>query len=342
MERDSKTNLFLTRREFVGESPQILHCLELLTRAASSDMNVLLCGETGSGKEVAASLIHKNSLRSGKPFVVVDCSSLPENLVESALFGHVKGAFTGAVEEQIGLVKKADGGTLFLDEVGELPPATQKNLLRVLEERSFRPVGSPRETTSNFRLIAATNRNLDEMLATGKFREDLLFRLKTMQIELPPLRERKGDYYPLMIHFMKFFDDRYGHGIKGMGPDLLEAVQEYDWPGNVRELKSAMEYAYMASASYPTILSNHLPPDIRIHLKKEALTQRETIQEVQLVSYKMPLSLDEFWKQMQNHYLQTLVSSTKGKIQEALVVSKLSRARLYALFKENGISLKEK
>ncbi len=343
IERDQQNNRYcLDRGEYVGESPQMLHCLELVTRAANSEMNILIYGETGTGKELVASLIHKNSSRSGKPFIVVDCSSLPENLVESALFGHVKGAFTGAVENQVGLVKKADGGTLFLDEVGELPPPMQKNLLRVLQEHSFRPVGSSQEISSNFRLIAATNRKLDQMVADGKFREDLLFRLKTLNIELPPLRERKEDFHSLMIHFMKNLNDRYGHGIKGLGPDLLEAVQQYDWPGNVRELKNAMENAYMTAGSNPTLLSYHLPSDIRIRLKIESMEQNEALKETLSAPYKMPLSLDEFWAQMQKQYLQTLSSLTKGNMEEASAISKLSKPRLYALYKENGIELKGK
>jgi two-component system NtrC family response regulator len=234
IEQSHKRSLFLKREDLVGDSQKMLACLELAARSADSDMNVLICGETGVGKEVVASLIHKNSRRYAKPFVVVDCSSLPESLVESALFGHVKGAFTGAVEDQAGLVKKADGGTLFLDEVGELPSQMQKNLLRVLQERTFRPVGSSREVRSDFRLIAATNRNLDRMVKEEKFRDDLLFRLRTVQIDLPPLRERKEDSYPLAISFMKSLNDRYGHGIKGIGPDFLDAIQNYPWPGNVQ------------------------------------------------------------------------------------------------------------
>jgi two-component system, NtrC family, response regulator len=342
MEQSNRKTLLLKRDEFAGSSPKLLHCLELVAHAAGSDMNALIYGETGTGKEVLASLIHKNSARAGKPFVVVDCSSLPANLVESALFGHVKGAFTGAVEDQVGLIKKADGGTLFLDEVGELPQPMQKNLLRVLQERIFRPVGSSREVSSNFRLIAATNRNLDQMVGQGTFREDLLFRLKTMHIALPPLRERKEDIHTLIIHFMNSLNDRYGHGIKGISPDLLEAVQTYTWPGNVRELKSAVEYAYLTAASGPTLLANHLPPNIRIHLKKESLTENSVNLDTHSFCFTMPLSLDQLWDQIQRQYLQILVSRSGGKIQEAIQISQLSKSRLYALLKKHDLVFGDK
>ncbi|MCE5336406.1 MAG: sigma-54 dependent transcriptional regulator, partial [Desulfobacteraceae bacterium] len=173
------------RDRIIGDSPAMQRCLDWSANAAKSDVNVLLTGETGTGKEVFARMIHENSARASRPFVVVECSALPESLVESILFGHEKGSFTGADRRQAGLIELADGGTLFLDEVGELPHPLQKAFLRVLQERSFRPVGAMRERASNFRLIAATNRDLEEMVKEGKFRSDLLFRLRSMAIELP-------------------------------------------------------------------------------------------------------------------------------------------------------------
>jgi two-component system NtrC family response regulator len=192
-QRSNTTPIALKRKNIIGESEIMRRCYDELARAAGSEVNVLFTGETGTGKEVFAQALHENSNRSGKRFVVVDCASLPESLIESALFGHVRGAFTGADREKEGLIKLADGGTLFLDEVGELPATMQKTFLRVLQERAFRPIGGAKEVRSNFRLVAATNRNLDEMVESGSFRRDLLFRLKGLEIHLPTLRDDKED-----------------------------------------------------------------------------------------------------------------------------------------------------
>ena len=188
-----KAPMALNMSGIVGSNPLMLTCYDLLAQTAQSDVNVLLTGETGTGKELFARAIHQNSSRSAHNFVVVDCTVLPETLVESMLFGHEKGDFTGADKQQEGLIKQADKGTLFLDEVGELPRVVQKSFLRVLHERRFRPLGSKREIASDFRLLAATNRNLDQMVRQEQFRQDLLYRLRSLTIDLPPLRERKGD-----------------------------------------------------------------------------------------------------------------------------------------------------
>ena len=180
-------------------------CLDLVAQAAKSDANVLITGETGTGKELFALAIHNNSRRARNSFVVVDCAALPKNLVESVLFGHEKGAFTSADRAQEGLIRQADGGTLFLDEVGELSPSVQKSFLRVLQERRFRPVGGKEEIKSNFRLIAASNRDLNDLVQRKQFREDLLFRLRTLTIELPPLRERLEDIKELAQHYIARF-----------------------------------------------------------------------------------------------------------------------------------------
>ncbi len=342
VERSRRTMRALKREALVGESPPLMTCLDLVAKAADSDMSVLLAGETGTGKEVVAQIIHQNSARAAHPFVVVDCSSLPENLVESVLFGHTKGAFTGAAEDRVGLVKKADGGTLFLDEIGEMPLASQKNLLRVLQERTFRPVGSAQEVSSNFRLIAATNRNLEQMVQQKAFRDDLLYRLKTLQIHLPPLRERKEDCHLLMIHFMKSFHLKYGHGLKGIGSDLLEVVENYGWPGNVRELKSALEYAYLMAAYFPTLLAQHLPAEIRIHRLRETLGRNEADPNIHWIPFSLPQPLEEFRQEAERKYFQFLVAHSKGVAKEAAQIAGLSLPRLYALLRETGVSLRAK
>ena len=208
----------------VGASPRLGACLDTLAQAAGSDANVLITGETGTGKELFAWAIHKNSSRAGRSFVVVDCAALPETLVESTLFGHLRGAFTGADKPRDGLIKQADGGTLFLDEIGELSPSIQKAFLRVLQEKRFRPVGGGQEVSSDFRLIAATNRRLDDMARSGAFREDLLFRIRTLVLELPPLRDTKEDLRDLVVHYVVKFCEQYGVPMKSFSPEFHEVL----------------------------------------------------------------------------------------------------------------------
>ena len=252
----------------MGKSPAIRRSLQDIGRAGASEAGVLIRGETGVGKELAARSVHLNSGRKGGPFVVVDCSNLSESLVESILYGHVKGAFTGAHADRKGLVAQADKGTLFLDEVGELPLELQKSFLRVLQERQFRPVGAARESHSDFRLVAATNRDLAAMTEHGRFREDLLYRLKTLEIVLPPLRERGDDIALLTSYFVNRTCDRYGIGVKGTSEELLTVTGEYHWPGNVRELMNVMDAAVIQAGTDPVIYPKHLPAHIRLGFLK--------------------------------------------------------------------------
>ncbi|RLB62102.1 MAG: sigma-54-dependent Fis family transcriptional regulator, partial [Deltaproteobacteria bacterium] len=220
----------LKRENIIGSSPALNNCLDLVAQAAESDANVFITGETGTGKELFARAVYENSLRSKENFVVVDCTSLPETLVESLLFGHERGSFTGADRSQNGLVRQAHKGTLFLDEVGELPMTLQKSFLRVLQEHRFRPVGSNKEVESEFRLIAATNRDLDAMVESGEFRSDLLFRLRTFIIELPPLRERREDIKELARYHIDKFCNQYSLDSKGFSPEFLQTLMSYPWP----------------------------------------------------------------------------------------------------------------
>ena len=320
----------------IGKSPSMNVCLDLLAQAAQSEVNVLLTGETGTGKEVFARAIHENSMRAENNFVVVDCTALPATLVESVLFGHEKGAFTGADRAQVGLVRQAHAGTLFLDEIGELPLAVQKAFLRVLQEHRFRPVGAKREIESNFRLIAATNRNLEKMVQDGMFRSDLLFRVRTDAIELPPLSARKGDIKELAMYHMARVCERYQIGTKGFSPEFFDALMAYEWPGNVRELVNAMERAISDAYHEPTLFPKHLPLDLRVKLarssvKKEAIPTAEGV---------VPLgSLAECRHAAEGRYLRDLMFQTKGKIKEACRISGLSRSRLYVLLKEHNLSI---
>jgi len=338
IQSQSMTNL--DRGSFVAVTPLMQHCLGLVAQSAGSSASILIRGETGTGKEMIARLVHTNSSRAARPFIVVDCANLPENLVESTLFGHEKGAFTGADRSHPGLIQQADGGTLFLDEIGDLPLLVQKNFLRVLQEKRFRPVGGSREIECDFRLIAATHRDLDEMVKQGTFREDLLFRIRTIDIEIPPLRSHRDDCLPLMSQFMKQLHDQYGKGVKGFSPDLIEAVHSYSWPGNVRELRNAMESAYVAAGNTPTLYPNHLPSGIRIHLKKELLGPPEPAPEP--ASFlRMPLSIQDARQFSEKKYLELLSMYSGGKIKDACEVAGLSATQLYALYRKHGLAFGE-
>jgi len=229
--------------EFVGESREMQKVYRRIMQVAATDSTVLISGESGTGKELAARAIHKNSPRRDQPFVAVDCTALAENLLESELFGHVKGSFTGAIQTKMGLLMVADGGTLFLDEISNISLATQAKLLRVLQERQVTPIGGTQPISFNIHLVAATNRNLKTMVAEGRFREDLFFRLNIIPLELPPLRERKGDIPLLISHFMNKFTQEVGKDLRGISPEAIQFLENYSYPGNVRELVNTIERA---------------------------------------------------------------------------------------------------
>jgi NtrC-family two-component system response regulator AlgB len=223
------------------EDPELRALLEVAFRAASSEATVLLCGESGTGKGVLAREIHARSSRAAGPFITVHCPSLSGELLESELFGHARGAFTGAVQETEGKVAIAEGGTLFLDEIGDLPPAVQPKLLRLLQERAFERVGETRTRQADVRILAATNRDLKAEVAGGRFREDLYYRLNVIELTLPPLRRRPRDIKALAEHLLRFFARQTGKSVTGFTPEALAAVQRFAWPGNVRELRNAVE-----------------------------------------------------------------------------------------------------
>ena len=340
-EKKSKISAIALKREgIIGDSQQIKDCLDIIAHAAGSNANILISGETGTGKELFARAIHMNSSRSMKAFVVVDCGALPETLVESTLFGHEKGAFTGAEKDKQGLVKQADGGTLFLDEVGELSLNTQKAFLRVLQEKQFRPVGSRKEVQSDFRLLAATNRDLDHMSETGKFREDLLYRIRSMYLELPPLREHPEDIPKLALFHAARICDGYGIGTKGFSPEFLKALNTYQWPGNVRELVNSLENAIADAGDKPTLFAKHLPNNIRIKLASDLLTkkkaQKDSTKKYQTRPGKLPKFRD-FLDDNKRIYLENLMSQTDKNIQEACRISGLSRSSLYDYLKKYNL-----
>jgi len=227
----------------VGESPQMKRVLDLVRSVAETDATVLIRGESGTGKELIARALHARGPRRQQLFVPLNCATLGRELLENELFGHERGAFTGAGERKKGLFELADGGTLFLDEIGEMDPATQAKLLRVLERNEFRRVGGTGKVKVDLSVLAATNRNIDDAIRTGKFREDLYYRLKVVTLVIPPLRERKEDIPALIDSFIADFNRRNDQKIQGISPQALKAIMEYEWPGNVRELKNAVESA---------------------------------------------------------------------------------------------------
>lgn len=339
-----KSTVGLKLEGIIGNSPKMKACYDLVSQAAVADVNVLITGETGTGKELFARAVHMNSARSGRSFVVVDCAALQDTLKESTLFGYEKGAFTGADQSREGLIKQADGGTLFLDEIGELPLPMQKSFLRVLQERHFRPLGSIKEMKSNFRLIAATNRNLESLSRSGGFREDLLFRLRTLTIVLPPLREHPEDISDIALYHIAKICKRSGIAEKALASDFLDALIAYDWPGNVRELVNALERAVAAAFSSPTLFQRHLPSSIRVKLAQAAVVADLSGDENATVSLEQTLprlkDLREItYAKVEKNYLQQLMKVTAGDIDEACRISDVGRTRLYDLLRKYRIPI---
>jgi two-component system NtrC family response regulator len=336
----------LKREDIFGNSPKLRACLNLLAQAAGSEANILVTGETGTGKELFARAIHRNSPRADRNFVVVDCAALPETLAESLLFGHEKGSFTGAEKPREGMIRQAHGGTLFLDEVGELPLSLQKTFLRVLQERRFRPLGSSREVESDFRLVAATNRDLDEMAARHQFRSDLLFRLRAFAIDLPPLRERTEDIKEIARTQLDRLCECYGLPSKGFSPEFCEALTAYPWPGNVRELANTLVRAFATARFEPTIYPKHLPPDIRVQIMRNFVGRPYPAGDGPAV--EPPRRLPKFhdyretvYAEAEKNYLHDLMSLADDSIPEACRLSGLSQSRLYALLKKHRTGRRE-
>ncbi len=337
----------LRREGIVGESPRLLACLDRMARAAATDASTLLTGETGTGKELLARALHQNSARRNGPFVVMDCASIPLHLAESILFGHVRGAFTGATKSAHGLMRQAAGGTLFLDEVGELPLDIQKDFLRVLQERRFRPVGGETELQSDFRLVAATNKDLASMTTTGDFRSDLLYRINAVEIRLPALRERLADI-PLLV--TKYFESgRRGEAPprRDVSPEFLAALTHYNWPGNIRELCNTLQTATVNSFGSTTLYPKHLPGYIRKYLARKAFTSWHPAGQAEDGHAAGPGIEAGFgpWKEQRNEavaaaakaYFPALLRHVGGDIGQACRLSSLSPQHFYATLKKYGI-----
>jgi two-component system NtrC family response regulator len=337
----------LKRDGIIGTTPQIVACLDLVAQAAGSLVNVLITGETGTGKELFAKAVHRNSSRSDKNFVIVDCGALPQTLIESLLFGYEKGAFTGADRPTSGLIGRANGGTLFLDEVGELPMSIQKAFLRVLQERRFRPIGGKQEIESDFRLVAATNRDLNDMVHKGSFRKDLLYRLNSLIISLPPLRRHPDDITDLARYFLAKSCDTLGLENKGLSPEFLQMLRDYDWPGNIRELENSLEEALIKAQEDPILFPLHLPAPIRIRSASAGLDpERKPLpdegQEPKDCGEPLLPTFQDIRErtlaEMERNYFNQLLEAAKGSIKEACRISGLSRNRLYIYLKRHQIN----
>ncbi|MHB8773252.1 MAG: sigma-54-dependent transcriptional regulator [Syntrophales bacterium] len=334
-----KPLMTLKRQGIVGSSPSITTCLDRVSHAAETDTSVLITGETGTGKEGFAWAIHDNSRRAGKNFVVVDCATLSDTLVESVLFGYQKGAFTGADRSREGLIKQADGGTLFLDEIGELPLAVQKAFLRVLQERRFRPLGGKEELSSDFRLVAATNRDLDAMVRDGQFRSDLLYRIRSFTIELPPLREHPEDIPALVSYHVSRLAERHGEKLINFSPEFIDSLKAYHWPGNVRELVNALERVLAEAGANATVFPKDLPSHIRVQMIRSALGGRTAPLRTMSPAAPPPLPKlqelrDEAIIRVEKQYLRDLMAVAGDSIKQACTISGLSRSRLYELIKK--------
>ena len=304
----------------IGRTPQMFQVYKTIAKVADTKSTVLLCGERGTGKELIARSIHYNSQRNNRPFVPVDCASLVETLIESELFGHVRGAFTGASSTKRGLFEEADGGTLFLDEVGNLSLSMQSKLLRFLQEHEIKRVGGTESIKVDVRVIAATNQPLEPLVKGGKFREDLFDRLNVVTVTLPPLRERKEDIPSLANHFLRKFSEENHKNISHISPEVLEILTRYSWPGNVRELENTIERSVIFSIN-PIILPEDLPRKMFEETKSPEIPISEK-----------PLSLRELEKK----YALKVLEETGGNKKKASEILGIDRATLYRILEKEG------
>jgi len=313
----------------VGKSPQMLKVYDLMETVAQTDTTILIYGESGTGKEVAANAIHLQSPRKGRPFVKVNCAALPETLLESELFGHEKGAFTGAIKQRKGRFEMADGGTLFLDEIGDISPVVQVRLLRVLQERQFERVGGNETLSVNVRLICATQRDLKDEIRKGTFREDLYYRLNVVPITLPPLRERREDILLLAEHFVDKFSKKMGKEIAGLSEDAKTLLLRYPFPGNIREIENMIERA-ITLIKGKVIQAGDLP---------EEVCGGETPVRNICENIRASKPLSNAIRLFEKEYIQSVLEKTKGKKGEAAEILGISRKTLWEKIKELEIEI---
>lgn len=316
----------------VGSSPQMMQVFDLIKRTAATNANVLITGESGTGKELVAKAVHFNSAVKDGPFLTLNCGAIPEDLIESELFGHKKGAFTGAIADKKGYFEAADGGTLFLDEIGELPLNLQASLLRVLSDGTFSPVGSTETRNSQVRIIAATNKDLEEEVHKDAFREDLYFRLNVIHVKVPSLKDRKEDIPMLVNHFVQDFSERFGRQTQTLASETMELLKAYNWPGNVRELENVVE-RMIALESGPNLLPESLPANVREPLK----ARLETLQG-QLVWKKSGVKLDEVLAQVEREFVLKALEESKGTRRDAAKLLSITMRSLRYRLEKLGLT----
>jgi two-component system nitrogen regulation response regulator NtrX len=328
-----------SKYEIVGQSPSLRRVLESVKRAAPTNATVLLLGESGVGKELVARTIHRNSPRAGQRFVQVNCAAIPEELIESELFGHEKGSFTGATEKQIGKFEQADRGTIFLDEVGDMSPKTQAKVLRVLQEQEVERLGSARTIKVDVRVIAATNKNLEDAIQRGEFREDLYFRLNVIPIVVPPLRERRDDIPLLVQHFARLTSDEHNLRPKKFEAAAMDALQRYRWRGNIRELRNAIERV-MIMAAGDVVRLDDLPAEIRSgESGRASSTEAPSVAPGVPVTDAAPAAgtLREFKDAAERAYLVQKLRETNWNISKTAEVIDTPRSNLYKKLEQYGI-----
>ena len=301
----------------IAQSPAMVAVCETIQKVAPTAATVLINGESGTGKEVIARTIHRNSTRMNKPWVAVNCAAIPENLLESEMFGHVKGSFTGAVSDKAGLFEVADGGTLFLDEISSMPLILQGKLLRVLQEREIRRVGGTKDIPVDVRVIAAANSNLEEAVVKGTFRSDLYYRFAVITLDIPPLRKRPEDILPLARHFIKV-ELKDARPLPSITPEAAKVLESYDWPGNVRELENAIRHA-VTFLQGGDITADLLPPKVLNHVKDNGVGS----------SMGDNASLKSFLKKKEKEYIEHILSSTGGDKEKAAETLKVNLSTLY-------------
>jgi two-component system nitrogen regulation response regulator GlnG len=335
----------------VGHTPEMQELYKAIGRVATLDVPVLLQGESGTGKELVARAIYQHSLRSQGPFLAINCAAMPEGLLESELFGHEKGAFTGADRRRIGIFEQADKGTLFLDEIGDMTLSTQPKVLRLLQEQQFQRVGGEETIRTDVRVIAATNQDLKRKAAAGEFRPDLLYRLKDFTINLPPLRDRKDDLPLLIAHFLKVLNRDFHKRVTSVAPEALRALETYSWPGNVRELQSAIKHAYVQSSG-EVITLDCLPAHLRDEPRELFSTQPSAAESasgelrvVEMIAELMHRGESDIYAKVtaavDRVVLETVLRSVKGNQMQASELLGISRTTLRAKMRSLGIAIEK-
>ena len=318
----------------VGENPALIEIFKNIRKAAPTNSTILLEGESGTGKELFAKAVHAHSQRSGRQFVAVDCSTFSASLLESELFGHVKGAFTGAVKTKPGIFQIADGGTLFLDEIANLSPDVQGKILRVMESRQYKPVGGDVVRTTDMRIVAATNRNLRKMVDNNEFRNDLYYRLSVLPIHIPPLRERRDDIPKLAYHFLRIFCKKMGRRIQGFSDEALDALIHHDWPGNVRQLKNVVE-RLVIMCDDDVLGRRHLSGNLKDETNPDPPTIPRTLGELKAAKQDL---LDRRYLPMEKSFLLQALEGNAWNITRAAGQVGMQRSNFSAAMKKHGLS----